>query len=140
MNPIAANISAFRNIVTFKSRAPRSEYWWTVATLIGGVILAAFVDEWLFSEGGKDSALYSVLNFAFILFYVPWLLATLSVTIRRLHDLDMSGWYALIYLLPLGLGFIFMAFICSKKGTSGPNRFGHDPHYVDVFSDVDEFG
>lgn len=140
MNPISANVSAFRHIVKFKSRAPRSEYWWTITALIGGVVLAAIVDESLFVEGGKDSALYSVLNFAFILFYVPWLLATLSVTIRRLHDLDMSGWYALIYLLPVGLGFIFMAFICSKKGTPGPNRFGHDPHYVDVFSDVDEFG
>jgi len=140
MGPIAANISAFRNILRFKSRAPRSEYWWTVATLIGGVILAAFVDEWLFSEGGKDSALYSFLNFAFILFYVPWLLATLSVTIRRLHDLDMSGWWACLYFLPLGLGFIVMGFICSKRGNPGHNRFGPNPNYVDVFSNVEEFG
>lgn len=140
MNPLSANISAIRNILKLKSRAPRSEYWWTVATLVGGIIFAAMIDGQFFPDGGEGNALYSLLTFAFILFYIPWLLATISVTIRRLHDLDMSGWYALIYLLPLGLGFIFMAIICSKRGTPGPNRFGQDPHYVDVFSDVDEFG
>jgi len=140
MNPLSANISAMRNIFKFKSRAPRSEYWWTVATLFAGVILAAIIDGRFFHEGGEGNALYSLLNVVFMLFYIPWLLASISVTIRRLHDLDMSGWYALIYLLPLGLGFVFMAIICSRKGTPGPNRFGQDPYYVDVFSDVDEFG
>ncbi|MEP4052921.1 MAG: DUF805 domain-containing protein [Litorimonas sp.] len=140
MNPLSANLSAFRNIVNFKSRAPRSEYWWVFATLIGGVVFAAMVDNQLFPEGGEGSALYSALNFIFILFYVPLLLAVISVTIRRLNDLDLSGWWACLYFLPLGLGFVFMGFICAKKGTPGPNRFGNDPHYVDVFSDVDEFG
>ena len=140
MNPLSANLSAFWNIVNFKSRAPRSEYWWVFATLIGGVVVAAMVDNQLFPEGGEGSALYSVLNFVFVLFYIPLLLAVISVTIRRLHDLDMSGWWACLYFLPLGLGFVFMCFICAKKGTPGPNRFGNDPHYVDVFSDVDEFG
>lgn len=140
MNPIAANISAFRNILNFKSRARRSEYWWVFATLLSGVIFAAFVDEALFVDGAEGSILYDWLNFIFILFYIPWLLVMISVTIRRLHDLDMSGWYTLIYFLPIGLGFIIMAIICSRKGTPGPNRFGQNPFYVDVFSDVDEFG
>ena len=76
MNPISANISALRNIVNFKSCASRSEYWWVFATLIGGVILAAIIDEQFFAGGGKDSALYSGLNLLFILFMCRgcWLL------------------------------------------------------------------
>ena len=140
MNPMSANLSAFRNIVNFQSRAPRSEYWWVLAVLIGGVIVAAMVDSTVFPGGGEGSLLYNLLNFGFILFYVPWLLAFISVTIRRLHDLDMSGWYACLYFLPLGLGFIAMGFICSRRGTPGPNRFGQRPNFVDIFSDVDEFG
>jgi len=140
MNPITANLSAIRNVINFKSRAPRSEYWWSIGTLFGGVILATIIDGQFFPDGGEGNAFYSALNFIFILFYVPWLFVTVSVTIRRLHDLDMSGWYTFIYALPLGLGFIVMAFICSRKGTPGPNRFGQDPHYVDVFSDIGEFG
>ena len=129
-----------RNIVNFKSRAPRSEYWWVFATLFGGVVLAGIIDEMLFPNGIEGSALYEWLNFAFISFYVPWLLALISVTIRRLHDRDMSAWYTCLYFLPLGIGFIIMCFICGKRGTAGPNRFGQDPNYVDVFSDVEEFG
>ena len=140
MNPISANLSAFRNILNFKSRAPRSEYWWVFATLIGGVMMATIVDGVLFPVGGEGNALYSWLKFIFIIFYVPYLLVLLSVTIRRLHDLDMSAWYACLYLLPLGIGFIVMGIICAKRGTPGPNRFGNNPYYVDVFSDADEFG
>ena len=140
MNPVAANLSAMRNIMSLKSRAPRSEYWWVFATLIGGVILATIISAAVFPNGGEGSNVYNWLNFVFILFYVPWLLALFSVTIRRLHDLDMSGWYLCLYFLPLGIGFIIMCIICARKGTPGPNRFGQDPHYVDVFSDVEEFG
>lgn len=140
MGPIRAIFSAIRNIHRLKSRAPRSEYWWVIAGLIAGVTLAAIIDSNLFPDGGEGDPLYSVLNFLFILFYIPWLLLVISVTIRRLHDLDMSGWYILTYILPLGLGFVVMAFICSRRGVSGPNRFGPDPFYVDVFSDVEEFG
>ena len=140
MNPLSANLSAMRNILNFKLRAPRSEFWWTFTVLLGGVILAAIISEAFFPNGGEGGVLYSWLKFAFVLFYVPWLLAALSVTIRRLHDLDMSGWYACLYFLPLGIGFIIMCFICARKGTEGTNRFGPDPFYVDVFSDVEAFG
>ena len=66
-----------------------------------------------------------------------------AVTVRRLHDRDMSGWWYLGYLvasfIPL-LNFIAMiAFlvIMFLDGTPGPNRYGPDPKgrgVVDVFS------
>jgi len=140
MNPIAAILSAIRNIHRLKSRAPRHEYWWVFALLFGGLIGAVIIDSVLFPDGEEDSALYSSLNFLFILFYVPTLLLTLSVTIRRLHDLDMSAWYLITYLMPFGLGILVMAYVLSRKGSSGSNRYGRDPLYIDVFSDAEEFG
>jgi len=98
------------------------------------------IDAALFPDGATQTALYSGLQYFFILFYVPTLLLTLSVTIRRLHDLEMSAWYLITYLMPFGLGFLVMAYVLSRKGNSGPNRYGRDPLYVDVFSDVEEFG
>jgi uncharacterized membrane protein YhaH (DUF805 family) len=49
------------------------------------------------------------------------------VTLRRLHDLNASGWWILITFLPFGqllmIGFIFF------KGTDGPNNYGPPPEY-----------
>ena len=57
----------------------------------------------------------------------------LMQTIKRLHDLDKSGWYLLIRLagiIPL-IGMIislaFELYLFLAKGTTGPNRFGPDP-------------
>ena len=140
MNPIFAILSAIRNIHRLKSRAPRSEYWWVFALLIVGVFTAFFIDMTLFPDGPEESGLYVFLSSVFVFFYVPTLLLTLSATIRRLHDLDMSAWYLFIYLMPVGLGVLVMAYILSRKGSSGPNKYGNDPRYIDVFSDAEEFG
>ncbi|MGE5153981.1 MAG: DUF805 domain-containing protein [Bdellovibrio bacteriovorus] len=43
--------------------------------------------------------------------------------IRRLHDLDGSGWWALLALIPL-VNLLFFLFLLLKAGTPGPNRYG----------------
>lgn len=60
----------------------------------------------------------------------------LQVTIRRLHDINLSGWWVLLcavlfyieqfYIVSI-LGAIFLLILILKKGTKGPNRFGEDP-------------
>jgi uncharacterized membrane protein YhaH (DUF805 family) len=53
-------------------------------------------------------------------------IVSLSLTVRRLHDLEYSGWYYFALLIPLvHLYFWFRLVFC--KGTTGPNRFGPDP-------------
>ena len=49
-----------------------------------------------------------------------------SVTVKRLHDVNLSGWFYLVFLFPgftapLSLGLVFI------RGTRGPNKFGTDP-------------
>ena len=57
----------------------------------------------------------------------------LMQSIKRLHDLDKSGWYLLIRLagvIPLIGWIIVLAFdlyLFLAEGTAGPNRFGPDP-------------
>lgn len=53
-------------------------------------------------------------------------LPALSVAVRRLHDLDRTGWWYLIILVPL-IGLIVLLVFFVTRGTSGPNRFGPDP-------------
>lgn len=48
------------------------------------------------------------------------------VVVRRLHDLDKSGWHIWLFLVPIYN--LYLAASCFfKKGTEGPNRFGIDP-------------
>lgn len=51
----------------------------------------------------------------------------LAVQVKRWHDRDKSGWWALINLVPI-LGQIWVLIECGfLRGTEGDNRFGKDP-------------
>ena len=48
---------------------------------------------------------------------------TMIFLIRRLHDINMSGWWSLLSMIPL-VNIIFGIFTLIKKGTEGANNFG----------------
>ena len=54
------------------------------------------------------------------------LLPSLAVGVRRLHDIDKSGWWLLIVIIPIIGWVLLLVWVCTK-GTLGPNRFGPDP-------------
>jgi uncharacterized membrane protein YhaH (DUF805 family) len=53
------------------------------------------------------------------------LLPNIAVSIRRLHDLDRTGWWFLLVITVIGTIVLFV-WSC-MRGTIGPNRFGPDP-------------
>ncbi len=55
-----------------------------------------------------------------------WVSANLSVTVRRLHDTDRSGWWWWIQLIPC-VGFIVILVFMLLDSTPGDNRFGPNP-------------
>ena len=60
------------------------------------------------------------------IYYLITLIPGLAVTIRRLHDTGMSGWYILITLIPY-IGILILLIFMLQEGTSGPNKYGPDP-------------
>lgn len=95
--------SAFiKNYANFSGRARRSEYWYFTFFQVVVNIIAFFtpsptVEVW----GQPVSLLYCLCNLAFFL-------PGLTVSVRRLHDIDKSGWNILmLYLMPLLSIFIF---------------------------------
>lgn len=71
----------------------------------------------------------------FLLFFIPYVICTYSLTAQRLRDINQTGWLALLW-IPVGTadnyvgGAASLAFIialCSIPGTEGPNRYGSDP-------------
>ncbi|BAE53055.1 DUF805 domain-containing protein [Paramagnetospirillum magneticum] len=110
---VKTNLSKY---ATFQGRAIRSEYWF--------FNLFYFIVSMIFSviAGAADGAL-SVLPVVLLIgLFVP----SLAVSVRRLHDVDKSGWWMLIFLVPI-IGFILMLVWFCKRGTEGANRFGDDP-------------
>ena len=72
---------------------------------------------------GLESILY---GWILLIVGLGLFLPTLAVQVRRLHDLDRSGWWILISLIPLVGAIILLVWACTK-GTDGENRFGSDP-------------
>lgn len=108
--------SGFTKYVEFRGRSQPSEYWWWFLfnlLLVGSVyILGANL---LMDPGTGDS----LLGLLFFALFLPGL----SVTVRRLHDIDRSGWWLLVSFVPL-VGPITMLVFLASKGTPGPNRYG----------------
>ena len=121
--------TCFAKFVTFSGRAPRSEYWWfylfslicAVAGLIvdGAVLGMSLIDEDGDFTGGP----------VFWLVVLALGLPHLSVSIRRLHDIDSSGYWIWIQLIPFVGPLIFLMWMCTS-GTDGENDYG--PEFADT--------
>src|SRR6185437_4718792 len=106
--------TGFRKYFNFSDRASRSEFWyWTLFTLIITVV-AAIVDAQLNIE--LVSGLVGLVTF-----FPDW-----AIAVRRLHDLDESGWWLLLGFIPI-IGPIGLYIWFALKGTDGCNQFGPDP-------------
>jgi hypothetical protein len=55
----------------------------------------------------------------------------LPLSIRRLHDVDMTGWAACVLFIPVA-GSLCALILCFVRGTDGENRFGHDPILLEL--------
>ncbi len=56
--------------------------------------------------------------------FAIWMNICLSV--KRLHDLDKTGWMFLIFLVPL-VNILFILYLLFAGGTAGENQYGPDP-------------
>lgn len=72
---------------------------------------------------GALELLFAVVAFGFSLF---GFVANIMMGVRRLHDLDLSGWWMLLLCVPL-INLFFAIYIYFFKGTEGPNQYGEDP-------------
>jgi uncharacterized membrane protein YhaH (DUF805 family) len=111
---------ALRRYAEFSGRSRRKEYWFFTLFFVLASFVAVAIDMVLgtLDEETGVGVVGGLLTLAL-------LLPSFAVTIRRLHDTGRSGWWLLLFFVPLiGLvGFYFMV----KDGDRGDNRFGPDP-------------
>ena len=118
MDFVSAVKSCFSSYVTFRGRACRSEFWYFILFLVIGSAVTMTLDGAVF-----PGLIYSPLNSIFgLVTFIP----SVAVSVRRLHDIDRSGWWYLLHLI-LFIGTIVLIVWHCKAGTSGVNRYGADP-------------
>ena len=106
-------LMAFKKFGVFNGRSSRREYWtFFMWNIIIGLSLA-FIEGVLgiYSES-NESVLYSIYE---LIIFIP----SLSLGVRRMHDVNKRGWYIL---LP-----IYNFILTLRKGDKGDNQYGSDP-------------
>ena len=114
--------------LNFHGRLGRVELALRGALLLGGTscltffLLGCVFLFTLFESGVGAIALMGL----WLLTYFVMFLCGLSLLARRFHDMDKSGWWVLLILVPI-LNLATYIYLLVKKGTSGANRFGAVP-------------
>ncbi len=129
-----------KNYFRFYGRARRAEYWGYILFLLL-TLVALFIVDALISAAFFGMDTYGEPNFFPILtglFYLYSVIPGISVTVRRLHDQDMSGWLYLLNIVPY-IGGIILFILMFFDSRPNPNKHGASPKYggaqtVDVFA------
>lgn len=98
--------TCFRKYADFTGRATRPEFWWFVLF----IVLA-------------DFGTYAVAHLLWLIFTLAVLLPRIAVAVRRLHDIDRSGWWLPIVFVPLVGWIVLIVWYCQKSDPVA-NRFG----------------
>ena len=111
----------FINYTNFSGRSSTGAYWWYVlwALLIGAGAL--IIDVGIFNiDLGDPDAIRPISTLTELVLLIPGF----ALSVRRLHDINKSGWWLLIVLTIVGILLLIYWYI--QPGTSGPNNFGPD--------------
>lgn len=118
-----AVISVMSQYVGFSGRARRSEYWYWVLFVLVLFFLLSRIEVLVLApllgfEANDPVAGQPLRMIASLVLLLP----ALAVAVRRLHDIDRSGWWLLIALT--GVGLFVLIYWLIQRGTQGPNQFG----------------
>lgn len=104
------------NYANFEGRSNRPEFWYAILFMFLVGLAAGLVD---LAAVGENAVFQPASTLVTLAFLIP----SISVAVRRLHDTDRTGWLYLLILLPLIGAIVLIVFWC-QRGTPGPNRFG----------------
>jgi uncharacterized membrane protein YhaH (DUF805 family) len=113
-------LTVLKKYAVFSGRARRAEYWYFALFNIIIVFGLAFVEGLLEIASDTDESI-----FAWI-YQLAVFIPNLAVGVRRMHDVDKSGWFLFIP--------IYSVILTIMDGTKGDNKYGPDPKKVEAES------
>jgi len=116
-------IKVLKQYADFSGRARRKEFWMFTLFCCIIVSITAGITGYGIAKGGSILVVGTILNFAVSLaFLVP----SLAVMVRRLHDIGKSGWWYFINFIPLIGGILLLIWFCTNS-QKGENKWGANP-------------
>lgn len=100
-------LTVIKKYAEFSGRSTRREYWMFFVVSLGISIVLSILEVVLSFDYLSD--IYSLAIF----------LPSLGVAIRRMHDINESGWFCIIPFYNL--------YLAAQPGTKGSNKYGADP-------------
>ncbi|EME4726610.1 DUF805 domain-containing protein [Acinetobacter baumannii] len=105
-----AIFTCFKKFADFKGRARRREFWYFELFCVLLSLLLSFMNE-------------DLATLAMLVTLIP----NIAVNVRRLHDIDRSGWWMLIALVPI-VGVLLLLFWATQEGNPTANQYGESPN------------
>ena len=113
-------LEAVKKYAVFEGRARRKEFWFFILFAYIFAFVLGFIDG-MIGTISADVGLGLLSGLFVLAMFIP----NISVTVRRLHDTDRSGWWWWICLVPL-IGGIWLLVLLVLDGTPGENQYGPD--------------
>ena len=127
-------IKCLKQYADFKGRARRKEYWFFTlfSTLISYVLMGLIIailgksvfDSIMTGSDTNPNALALI-----YLPVIPFLIPSIAVAVRRLHDIGKSGWFFLLAFIPF-VNFVLIVWMF-KDSQKETNKWGPSPKYGD---------
>ena len=125
-------IDGIKNYAVFKGRANRSKYWFFMLYWAIGYFLVIAIENsmglnnidfsnYLFSKYVPLFQYSKKVGLLTLLYRPITILPSLSIAVRRLHDRNISGWWSLLFITPLGL---LLLIPLIRKGDEDDNKYG----------------
>jgi len=128
-----------KHYADFSGRARRREYWGTALfnvivqvalnVALVAVLAILFSSIEINGEVTVSPLLFVLINIPRYIYSLVWLLPSLAVAVRRLHDIGKSGWNLLWIFLPI-IGWIMLIYWYCQDSQLGENKWGANPKFV----------
>ena len=104
--------TCLKKYFVFEGRASRSEYWWFQLIVSPSYYISTLMQN--------------ELGYFFLGITLFTLIPAISAGVRRLHDINRSGFFLLLSFIPF-IGGLILLFFFIAEGTKGKNKFGPNP-------------
>jgi uncharacterized membrane protein YhaH (DUF805 family) len=105
---------AFNKYGTFSGRSSRSQYWWFFLFGIMAGLFFSILDFAILGVDATSTDPNEPIGWFNLLWSLFLIIPSLALASRRLHDVNKSGWWQLLYITIIGI-ILLLIWYCQKS-------------------------